>query len=175
MSGQGFINFGLVLCRVGKGWPPKTNWRPFPTRSLEIMLRDKLIPLLFRDPKKDEHLGVGQIRHRWRIWIAVTIEWSKQFRPILFEELHQPVGRSLTDSFNHLPLSSWEKVGPWPPFGRQPVSILAGMPPVGRHSGKVPGTLHFSYFSTSWTSSGYMGGILGLDIGLGIRKRERKN
>ena len=32
--------------------------------TLDIMLRDKLIPLLFHDPKMDERLGVDQIRHR---------------------------------------------------------------------------------------------------------------
>jgi len=37
------------------------------------MLRDKLLLLLFQDPKEDERLGVGQIRHRWRIWMSVIV------------------------------------------------------------------------------------------------------
>jgi len=54
---------------------------------LNIMLRDKLIPLLFRDPKKDDRLAGSQIRRWRRIWIAVTIGGGQQFRPVLFTEL----------------------------------------------------------------------------------------
>ena len=47
----------------------------------------------YRDPKKDEPLGVVQMLHRCNIW-ALFLVGGGEYRPILPEGFHQSAGRA---------------------------------------------------------------------------------
>lgn len=47
---------------------------------LNIIIHYKLIPILYRDPKKDEPLGVVQMVHRCTIWALFPVGGG-EFRP----------------------------------------------------------------------------------------------